>query len=136
MNNSRWQFTFVQGTLILGGVFYILAGAALLFAPRWFLDNVGTFPPYNRHYMGDAGSFALALGVGLMLAVRDPLRHRLLIAVGLVGTLVHMVNHAYGDLVLEELAVTHVLRDLGSVMIYAVLLVIAYVLVWRSPDSR
>ncbi|RMF77262.1 MAG: hypothetical protein D6737_18270 [Chloroflexi bacterium] len=129
MNEKHWfRAAFVQATLAIGGLFYALTGVALLFAPRWFFENVGTFPPFNRHYLGDTGAFTLALGLGLLLAARDPLRQRVMIVVGLVATLVHTANHAYGDLVLEELTAADVVADLVPLVIYAVLLVVAYLM--------
>jgi predicted anti-sigma-YlaC factor YlaD len=126
--NGWFRSAFVRATLVTGGIFYVLAGVALLFAPDWFLTSVGPFPPYNRHYMGDTGSFTLALGVGLLLAARDPLRQRLLILVALIGTLLHTGNHAYGDLVLEELTAAETARDLVPLVVYAVLLLVAFAL--------
>ena len=139
MRNNNWfRPAFVQGTLALGGLFYILAGVALLVAPVWFLETVGPFAPFNRHYMGDAGSFSLALGVGLLLASRDPLRNRVMLIAGLVGTLIHTVNHAYGDLVLAELSPSATIRDLVPLVIFAVLLVVAYLftITPEQPASR
>jgi hypothetical protein len=130
MNKGDWfRPAFVRATLIGGGVLYVFSGVTLLFAPVWFLERVGTFPPFNRHYMGDAGSFVLALGIGLLVAARDPIRQRILIAIGLVGTLLHTANHAYGDLVLAELPPAEIARDLLPLAVYAGLLVIAYVMV-------
>ena len=142
MNNTGWfRPAFVRATLIGGGILYIFSGVTLLFTPTWFLESVGTFPPFNRHYMGDAGSFVLALGLGLLLAARQPLRQRVMIAVGLTGTLIHTVNHAYGDLVLAELPPADVVRDLLPLVVYAVLLVVAYAMViapqpTSPPQSR
>jgi hypothetical protein len=100
---------------------------ALLVAPVWFLETVGPFVPFNRHYMGDAGSFSLALGVGLLLASRDPLRNRIVLIAGLVGTLIHTANHAYGDLVLAELSPAATIRDLAPLIVFTLLMVLAYV---------
>jgi predicted anti-sigma-YlaC factor YlaD len=130
MNNTGWfRPAYVRATLIGGGILYIFSGVTLLFTPAWFLESVGTFPPFNRHYMGDAGSFVLALGIGLLLAAREPMRQRLMVAVGLIGTLVHTVNHGYGDLALAELPTAEVARDLLPLVVYAVLLVVAYAMV-------
>ncbi len=127
MRADNWfRIAFVQGTLAAGGVFYILAGIALLVAPVWFLETVGPFAPFNRHYMGDAGSFSLAIGIGLLLAAREPLRNRVMLIAGVVGTLIHTANHAYGDLVLAELSPAATMRDLVPLIVFAVLLVIAY----------
>ena len=133
MRNNWFRPALVQATLALGGLFYILAGAALLIAPIWFLESIGPFAPFNRHYMGDAGSFALALGVGLLLASRDPLRNRVMFIAGLVGTLVHTANHAYGDLVLAELSPAATVRDLIPLIIFTALLIIAYIFTLNAP---
>jgi hypothetical protein len=97
MRNMKWDV--VRVVVLVGGVFYTLTGLALLLAPQWFFDNIGTFPPFNRHYEGDLGSFLLALGLALIVAARDPLRHRLLIACAAAGSLLHAANHIYDDLV-------------------------------------
>lgn len=56
----------LQIILALSGLFYTLSGLALLFLPTWFFTYIGDFPPFNRHYMGDAGAFILPLGIGLL----------------------------------------------------------------------
>ena len=74
---------------------HLATGVALLFAPRWFFENIGTFPPFNRHYAGDLGAFQIGLGVGLALATPNPARHRVLIGAIAVGNIIHALNHAY-----------------------------------------
>ena len=88
------------GRFLIGlvGAFDTAAGAALLLAPQWFYDTVGTFPPFNRHYMGDAGAFLLPIGIGLIVAARHPVRYRAVIAVGLGATWIHALNHLYDGL--------------------------------------
>ena len=71
----------------------------MLVAQRWFYENVGHFPPFNRHYMGDTATFLLPLGVGLIVAARDPVRHRLVIAIGAAASVLHTLNHLYDPLV-------------------------------------
>ena len=83
----------------LSGLAYALSGAALLLAPTWFFQYIGHFPPYNQHYEGDLGSFLLALGVGLLFAASDPVRHRLLVRIAALGSLLHAGNHIYAALV-------------------------------------
>ena len=103
------------------GVIYVLTGLALLFLPQWFFQNIGPFPPYNRHYEGDVGSFLLALGIGLVIAARDPARHRLLIAVAALGSLIHVFNHLYDDVQLGE-TLLHQITDLAPLVLFVVLL--------------
>ena len=87
----------IQITLATAGLFYLLTGLALLFLPTWFFTYIGNFPPYNRHYMGDAGAFILPLGIGLLLAARQPAAFRSAILISAIGSLIHALNHAYDD---------------------------------------
>ena len=65
------QKTWVQFALALNGAVNLLAGLALLIAPVWFFNTIGTFAPYNQHYLGDAGAFLLPLGLGLLWSLLD-----------------------------------------------------------------
>ena len=116
---------FAQVLTLIVGLSFLLAAVALLAAPQWFFENIGHHPPFNRHYMGDAASFLLPLGIGLMLAARDPARHRLIIGLAIVGGLVHTFNHGY-DAWVEQATATDWLLDIGPVALQAVLLIIAY----------
>ena len=77
------------------GVSYVLTGIGLLFFPEWFFQNVGTFPPFNRHYTGDLGTYVLPLGVGLLLAAREGPAGRLLVGVAATATSLHALNPVY-----------------------------------------
>lgn len=83
----------------LVGLVDTAAGAALLLAPEWFYENVGTFPPFNRHYAGDGGAFLLPIGIGLLVAAQEPARHRNLLMLALGASWLHAFNHAYDGLV-------------------------------------
>jgi hypothetical protein len=76
---------FVRAVLVAGGVFYLLSGLGLLFIPEWFFQNIGNYPPFNRHYAGDVGVFLLPLGIALVWAAREPAQHRTLIAFAAAG---------------------------------------------------
>ncbi|HEU5318413.1 MAG TPA: NAD(P)H-binding protein [Chloroflexota bacterium] len=106
------------------GLSYVLAGALLLWATPWFYEHVGTFPPYNRHYAGDAGAFNLPLGLGLVWAARGLRRHRALIVIGLIASALHTLNHAYDD-ALDGAALAHWAWDVGPLALAAVLLALA-----------
>src|ERR671932_700578 len=80
------------------GLFYLFVGVTMLFAPQWFFDVIGNFPPFNRHYLGDLGSFLLPMGIGLLWAARDPFKHVGLIGVSALGSLLHALNHIYDSL--------------------------------------
>jgi hypothetical protein len=89
---------FVQVILLLNAVSSLAAGSLLLLAPEWFFANVGTFPPFNRHYAGDLGSFQIALGVGLLYALPRPPTQAALLLVAAAGGIIHALNHAFDAL--------------------------------------
>ena len=99
--------TWIQIALAVNGAANLFAGAALLLAPTWFFQTIGTFPPLNQHYLGDAGAFLLPLGLGLLLALKDPRRHRLLIGMAALAGLLHTGNHLYDDLILGHGTAAH-----------------------------
>lgn len=86
--------------IIIGvaGLGYLSAGVVQLVAPQWFFENIGYFPPFNRHYLGDLGSFLLPLGIGLLVAARNPVAHRGLVGIGAAASVLHLLNHVYDDL--------------------------------------
>ncbi len=96
--NGAAYWRFAQIVVGLAGVAYLLIGMALLFAPAWFFSAIGNFQPFNRHYEGDLGSFLLPLGIGLLVAVRDPARNIWVIRVAALGSLLHVGNHIYDAL--------------------------------------
>jgi hypothetical protein len=84
---------FVQAVLLLNGLSYAAIGLVLLLAPEWFFIHVGTFPPFNRHYEGDLGGFLVALGAGLLYAVRHPAAQLGVLGVAAAGGTLHALNH-------------------------------------------
>ena len=113
--------------VLISGIFYALTGLALLFLPTWFYTNVGTFPPFNRHYTGDVGAFALPLGIGMMLAWRDPRQHRLVIGVAAGVSVVHALNHLYDDFFGSGQFAFHLSITTISLIILAIFVVAAAV---------
>ena len=105
-----------QVILVVAGLMHIATGLALMLAPEWFFANVGTFPPYNRHYAGDLGAFQIPLGLGLLAAARAPARYRLLIWVIAAGNLLHTLNHAY-DALIGRAALAYWLADSGPLLV-------------------
>jgi hypothetical protein len=120
MNNSR----LIQGIVAFGGLFNTVVGLMLIFTPVWFFENVGHFPPFNRHYMGDAGTFVLGYGIGLLLAARDPQRHALMIFAAALASMLHTVNHIY-DASLGGEPLLHWLIDVGPLAIFTVAMLAA-----------
>lgn len=91
----RQSTPLIAGLLTVAGIFYTLTALTLIFAPVWFYQHIGGYPPYNRHYEGDLGTFLLPLGIGLIVAARAPSRHVTLIWVAAVGSSLHALNHVY-----------------------------------------
>lgn len=110
-----------QAALWLNGIAYIITALLLLFAPAWFFQYIGDFPPYNRHYEGDVGAFLLPIGLGLIIAARNPTRHRLFIAVVALGSIIHILNHLYDDLGPGQ-SFLHLVTDLSPLVLFAIIL--------------
>jgi hypothetical protein len=92
MTTPRVGFT--VAVVLLNGVSYAAVGVLLLLSPEWFFNNIGNFPPFNRHYAGDLGSFQLALGAVLLFALRRADWRGGLLGVAAVGGTIHALNHA------------------------------------------
>jgi hypothetical protein len=121
----------VRAIVLISGIFNTLIALILLFAPTWFYEHVGDFPPFNRHYMGDAGAFLLAIGIGLLIAWRTPARHSTIILVGALSGLIHVVNHVYDDFIAAgQFEVNH------FVMQTLPLLIAALLLLWAWTQTR
>jgi hypothetical protein len=88
------RLRFAQLVLVLNALSYTATGLALLLAPEWFYANIGTFPPFSRHYSGDLGGFLVALGLGLFFAVPRQSAHVALLFVAALGGTIHAANHA------------------------------------------
>lgn len=114
----------------LSGALYTFTGLALLFAPEWFFNSIGHFPPFNRHFMGDIGAFTLPLGLGLLLAARAPQRHRLFIGVVALGSFLHLANHLYDDVLANAWALEHFLVETLPLALVAV------ALGWAATDQQ
>jgi hypothetical protein len=131
---SSPRFLFIRVVIVLNGLNYLFVGLALIFAPQWFFDNIGNFPPFNRHYSGDLGAFLLPLGIGLLWAARDPARHLGLIGVALAGSWWHVLNHLFDDLVEGALSPLFFSNTL-PLLALAVLLSVAYFSLLRPRFS-
>lgn len=75
------------------GAAQIAVSAAFFWAPAWSFEHVARFAPYNPHLLADIGAFGLPLGVGLLIAARDPRRHALIVALAALGNLAHAASH-------------------------------------------
>ena len=108
-----------KALVLIVGLADVLSGAALLLARRWFFDNIGNFPPYSPHFLGDAGAFLLPVGIGLVIAARDPARFRSVVLIGTGASVLHFLNHLYGSVTAGESWIESVLLLIQAVaMVY------------------
>ena len=114
--------------LLYCGLSLVLPGIVLLSAPGYFYRVLADFAPFNRHFMGDVGAFSLALGVGILLAIRNPAAHRLLIGITAFGNTVHVLNHLYDDIVVDGGNLRHILTNTIPLLFMSVLLIVVW---WR-----
>jgi hypothetical protein len=112
------------GTLVvaLGAIaFWIVSGAWAFASPASFYDAVATYPPFNAHFLRDAGAFMLGLGGGLVVA----LRWRDALAAALAGSAVGATFHVAAHVI--DLEQGGSLADIAGLTALAVALVAAAV---------
>ena len=120
----------VRGTALLAAAFYTLFGAWALLAPGSFFETVAPFPPYNEHFLHDAGAFQLGLGAALLAALA---RRRALVA-ALAGAAVASVLHAGAHAVDRHLGGRP--TDPWVLGLLAALVVVALVIAWRAEAAE
>jgi hypothetical protein len=92
------------------------------------------YPPYNRHDAGDLGAFQLSLGLGLLLAAREPMRYRLVVLMAAVADLLHAFNHIYDGLIMPATPV-YWIADVGPLAVAAVALMVVYLRLGQPERS-
>jgi hypothetical protein len=122
----------IRVILALAAVEHIIPALLLLFAPDWFFANIGNFPPFNRHYMGDAGAFLLGLGLILVLALRRPAQYRAAIGAVALANLVHLGNHLYDDAIANAWSVEHFMSETLTLILVPLLLFGMYLVLRRE----
>lgn len=77
----------------VGVVFWVASGAWAFGSPAAFYDAVATYPPFNAHFLRDAGAFMLGLGGALIFGLwwRDALGA--VLAGSAVGGSFHVAAH-------------------------------------------
>ena len=124
-----------QVIVFICALMYVLPGIALVLTPTWFYSAIADFPPFNRHYMGDAGVFSVALGVGLLMAMRRPAQNRAVIGTAAVGNALHVINHLYDDIIVDGGNLTHLLSNSLPLGIVAILLIGVWVVTIPNRKS-
>lgn len=128
--NSRLTQSFVFAIVVTMGLSFTVTGLIMIFAPQFFYENIGSFPPFNRHYLGDLGTYSLPIGLGLLWAARRPLQHRSLILAAVGISLLHSANHAYDDILAGTLP------SLQTVILIVSGLLLAVALLLVKPERQ
>ncbi len=123
-----------RAVILLIGLLDVGAAVALLLLPEPFYGTIGEFPPFNRHYAGDAGAFLLPIGVGLLAAARDPQRYRQILLLGVGASWLHALNHAYDAVTVPGVGQSSLL-DAGVMAAIAVALTAAALVVPRRTGA-
>jgi hypothetical protein len=118
----NWKQTYARSVAVSVGVAYLVAAVTLLLAQDWFFTSIGNYPPYNRHYMGDAGSFVSVVALMLLWAARDLARYWAMILLAGVGSLLHASNHVIEDFITNPSTASITSNILLFVLAFALLL--------------
>ena len=78
---------------LMMGLFFVSIGIWAFAAPASFYDHIATFPPYNKHFLHDAGAFQIGIGASLLLAVRWRDAQLVALAGAFAGSAVHAAAH-------------------------------------------
>ena len=134
-NLQRW----IPPVIAILGAVTLINGLEMLLAPGyWYslVPGVSETGPLNTHLVADAGTFNIPIGLGLILASRDPYRHVVVIAIaagaGLLHSLLHLYSHAAGYLSVEHLTT----EVLGIYLPTAILLGLIPIILNRPSGLR
>ncbi len=83
-----------QIVLAVNVLFFVGTSTVILLLPHTF-QSIVQFAPFNRHYLGDAGIFQLAVSLGLLWALPAPISRVAHIWIGTIASLMHTANHVY-----------------------------------------
>ncbi len=129
MNASRIAYAIT----LLAGVFFLAIGVWAFSAPSSFYDQIATFPPYNRHFLHDAGAFQIGIGASLLASLRWRDAQFVALIGAAAGSSMHALSHV----------IDHTWRNLGGkdsdaplLGLLAVLLIAGAVARWKSQEGR
>jgi hypothetical protein len=82
-----------RGVALAVGVVFLASGLWAFLAPQSWFDNIGNYPPYNKHFVHDLGAFQIGLGATALLALmwKAPLLAAL--AANAVAAIFHFASH-------------------------------------------
>ncbi|HXR29656.1 MAG TPA: hypothetical protein VN752_00775 [Solirubrobacterales bacterium] len=76
-------------------IYHVVLGLMQLLAPGTFFDEIGMYGVENSHYVGDVGSFTLAFGIAIGVAMQRPSWRAPLLWLGALWYGLHAINHAF-----------------------------------------
>ena len=85
----------LKSVLAFVAAYHVLLGLMQLLVPGTFFEEIGNYGVENLHYVGDVGSFTLAFGVALAIAVVRPAWRAPLLWLGALWYGFHAINHAF-----------------------------------------
>jgi peptidoglycan/LPS O-acetylase OafA/YrhL len=126
MNLTR----FVRPVAWVAVAFWLVFGIWAFVAPRSFFDQVAVFPPYNEHFLHDAGAFQMGLGAVLVFGLIgwDGL------GTALAGTAVAAVMHVIAHAIDSDKGGKS--TDIPGLAVLALALVVAAVLARPGPRPK
>ena len=80
--------------LAVFGAVQLLLGLLLWVTPGFFFDEIGPYGVRNDHYMGDLGTWYVALGAVTLVAVSQARWRVPVLALALLQNTLHVLNHA------------------------------------------
>ncbi|MEZ0367051.1 hypothetical protein ACAG26_25570 [Mycobacterium sp. pUA109] len=84
---------YVTAVLVVFGGYSAVVGLCMMVAPGAFFDSLGAFGVRNDHYIFDAGSFELPLGLLLLAALRLPTWRPAALAYATAHWALHALSH-------------------------------------------
>lgn len=76
-------------------MFHVFEGTWQLVAPSSFFDKIGQYGIENTHYVGDVGTFVIAYGIVLLVAVGRASWRAPLLYLGAAWYAFHAFNHVF-----------------------------------------
>ena len=82
-----------RGVALAVGFVFVASGLWAFLAPQSWFDNLGNYPPYNKHFVHDLGAFQLGLGGMALLSLlwKAPLLAAL--AANGIAAIFHFASH-------------------------------------------
>ena len=106
------------------GAFHVFLGGWQFLGAGSFFEHVGRYGAENTHYVGDVGSFTLAIGIALLLAVGRPSWRAPILYLAAIWYAIHAVNHLFD---IDENGISDARGTLDTVLLAIGALLIGWV---------